>query len=254
MGEQFVLVEVDEGVATLTLDRPPVNVIHIAMLAQMQSVLESLSQDESIRVLVLRANGKLFSAGVDVADHTAEKVGEMIPLVDRVCQRLADFPVPTIGVVQGAALGGGCELVICCDMAVMAEKAKIGQPEIQLAVFAPVAAMRLPFLVGYPAAADLLFTGRSLTAQEALKMGLVNAVVPAEQLDEWVQGKAAQMTGLSRSALALCKKALHLGFGNWAGSHEEMERLYLDDLMSTYDANEGLASFMEKRRPVWQHS
>ncbi len=114
--------------------------------------------------------------------------------------------------------------------------------------------MRLPFLVGYPAAADLLFTGRSLTAQEALKMGLVNAVVPAEQLDEWVQEKAAQMTGLSRSALALSKKALYLGFGNWAGSHEEMERLYLDDLMSTYDANEGLASFMEKRRPVWQHS
>jgi len=253
MAEQSVSFEIAGGVATLTMNRPPVNVIDIAMLQQMQLALEELSQDRSVRVLVLRAEGKLFSAGVDVADHTAEKVGAMIPLVDRVCQMLADFPVPTIAAVQGHALGGGCELVICCDMAVMAEKAKIGQPEIQLAVFAPVAAMRLPFLVGYPAAADLLFTGRSLTAQEAVEMGLVNAVVPSDQLEMWVQGKAAQLTGLSRAALALCKKALHLGFGNWAGAHEEMERLYLDELMSTDDANEGLASFMEKRQPVWQH-
>lgn len=254
MGERSVSFEIGEGVATITLNRPPVNVIDISMLQQMQSALESLSQDISVRTLVLRAEGKLFSAGVDVADHTAEKVGEMIPLVDHVCQTLAGFPVPTIAAVQGHALGGGCELVICCDMAVMVERAKIGQPEIQLAVFAPVAAMRLPFLVGYPAAADLLFTGRSLSAQEALEMGLVNAVVPLDQLNGWVGEKAAQMSGLSRTALTLSKRALQLGFGNWAGSHEEMERLYLDELMSTADANEGLASFMEKRRPVWQHN
>ena len=254
MGERFVSFEIAEGVATVTLNRPPVNVIDITMLEQMQSALEMLSRDNSVRTLVLRAEGKLFSAGVDVADHTADKVGDMIPLVDRVCQSLAGFPVPTIAAVQGHALGGGCELVICCDMAVMAQKAKIGQPEIQLAVFAPVAAMRLPFLVGYPAAADLLFTGRSLTAQEALEMGLISAVVPSDQLNGWVEAKAAQMTGLSRTALAFSKRALQLGFGNWAGAHEEMERLYLDELMSTDDANEGLASFMEKRRPVWQHS
>jgi cyclohexa-1,5-dienecarbonyl-CoA hydratase len=254
MGEQFISSETKDGVAFLTLDRPPVNVINILILQQLETALAELAQDRSVRALVLQAAGKLFSAGVDVADHTTDKVGEMIPLFDRVCRALADFPVPTIAAVHGHALGGGCELVICCDMAVMAEKAKIGQPEIQLAVFAPVAAMRLPYSVGYSAAADLMFTGRNLTAQEALNIGLINAVVPSEQVSEWAQEKAALLTGLSRAALALCKQALNLGFGNWANAQSEMERLYLDDLMKTADAQEGLASFMERRRPVWQHA
>lgn len=253
MSEQFVSYEMKDGVAYLTLNRPPVNVIDIATLQQMRTALAELAQDSSVRTLVLQAAGRMFSAGVDVADHTADKVGEMIPLVDQVCRDLAEFPVPTIAAVHGHALGGGCELVICCDMAVMVENAKIGQPEIQLAVFAPIAAMRLPFLVGYSAAADILFTGRNLSAQEALRIGLVNAVVSQEELSQWVGEKVGQLSGLSRSALLFCKQALNLGFGNWSQAHKDMERLYLDDLMKTADANEGLAAFMEKRRPVWQH-
>lgn len=253
MSEQFVSYEMKDGVAYLTLNRPPVNVIDIATLQQMRTALAELAQDSSVRTLVLQAAGRMFSAGVDVADHTADKVGEMIPLVDQVCRDLAEFPVPTIAAVHGHALGGGCELVICCDMAVMVENAKIGQPEIQLAVFAPIAAMRLPFLVGYSAAADILFTGRNLSAQEALRIGLVNAVVSQEELSQWVEEKVGQLSGLSRSALLFCKQALNLGFGNWSQAHKDMERLYLDDLMKTADANEGLAAFMEKRRPVWQH-
>ncbi len=254
MSEQFISYEMKDGVAYLTLNRPPVNVIDIATLRQMRTALAELAQDSSVRTLVLQAEGRMFSAGVDVADHTADKVGEMIPLVDQVCRDLAEFPLPTIAAVHGHALGGGCELVICCDMAVMVESAKIGQPEIQLAVFAPIAAMRLPFLVGYSAAADILFTGRNLSAQEALRIGLVNAVVSQEELSQWVEEKVGQLSGLSRSALLYCKQALNLGFGNWSRVHKDMERLYLDDLMRTADANEGLAAFMEKRRPVWQHA
>ncbi|MCP5086741.1 MAG: enoyl-CoA hydratase/isomerase family protein, partial [Rhodobacteraceae bacterium] len=167
-----------------------------------------LAQDETIRVLVLRAEGKMFSAGVDIADHTPEKVGEMIPLFDRVCQSLAEFPVPTITAVHGHALGGGCELVICCDLAVMAEGAKIGQPEIQLAAVAPIAALRLPALVGYRAAADIMFSGRLLTAAEAHQIGLVNQVVSAEVVDANVQEQAEGLAGLSRAALLLAKRAL----------------------------------------------
>jgi cyclohexa-1,5-dienecarbonyl-CoA hydratase len=223
------------------------------MLYQLETALDQLAQNENIRALILQAEGKLFSAGVDVADHTPDKVGEMIPLFDRVCRTLAEFPVPTLAVVQGHALGGGCELVLCCDLAAIAENATIGQPEIHLAAFAPIAALRLPYLIGYRAAADLMFTGRNLTAAEALEMGLVNAVLPAEQVRGRAREKAAAIAGMSRTATCLLKKALLLGYGNWTSGLPEVERIYLQDLMATEDAREGLAAFMEKRKPFWSH-
>lgn len=253
MTELFISVETKNGASTLTLRRAPLNVLDIATLTQFESALTELTRDESIRVLVLKAEGKMFSAGVDVADHTPDKVGGMIPLFDRVCRALANFPAPTIAVVHGHALGGGCELVLCCDLAVMTDNAKIGQPEVQLAAIAPIAAMRLPQLVGYRNAADILFTGRSLTADEALKMGLVNAVVSAEQLEQWVEDKVTKLTSLSRVALTMTKRALHIGFGAWDSSAAELERLYLEELMKTEDAREGLTAFMEKRAAVWRH-
>ncbi len=251
--DSFVIAEVREGIGVLTLDRPPLNVLHIPMLMQVESALGKLKKDESIRALVLRAENKLFCAGVDVADHTPEKVGQMIPLFDRVCQALADFPVPTLAAIHGHALGGGCELVLCCDLAVMADGAQIGQPEIRLAAIAPVAALRLPYMTGYRAAADLMFTGRSLSAQEALQFGLVNQVVAPDQLAALVMELATRIAGMSRVVLFMLKKALQQGYGDWARTLPEMERLYLDDLMSTADAQEGLASFLQKRKAVWKH-
>ena len=253
MTDSFINVETKNGASFLTLNRAPLNVLNIAALGQLESALTELTRDESIRVLVLRAEGKMFSAGVDVADHTPDKVDEMIPLFDRACRMLANFPCPTLAVVHGHALGGGCELVLCCDLAVMVESARIGQPEIQLAAFAPIAAMRLPRMVGYRAAADMLLTGRTLTADRALRLGLVNAVVPADGLEQWVQEKTAQLSGLSHIALTMTKRALQLGFGNWDASASELERLYLEELMKTEDAHEGLAAFMEKRTAVWKH-
>jgi cyclohexa-1,5-dienecarbonyl-CoA hydratase len=118
---------------------------------------------------------------------------------------------------------------------------------------APVAALRLPYFTGYRAAAELLFTGNGFNASEALQAGLVNAVVPASELDRWVKEKTQTLAGLSRAALALSKRALLLGFEKWAEAMPEMERLYLQDLMDTSDAHEGLAAFMEKRKPKWNH-
>lgn len=249
----FITYAVDEGIARLTLDRPPVNVLHIPMLQQLKNVLDELAQNTAVRVLILRAEGKMFSAGVDVADHTADKVNAMIPLFNQVCRSLIEFPVPTLAAVHGHALGGGCELVLCCDLAVIVEGKKIGQPEIQLAVFAPVAALRLPYLIGYRAAADLLYTGRNLTADEALRLGLVNDVVAPDQLTARVEEKAAYLANLSRAALVLNKRALHMGFKGWSDSLPDMEQLYLHDLMATDDASEGVDAFIEKRAPVWSH-
>lgn len=252
--DRYIDVVVQTGIATVCLNRPPVNVLHIPMLQQLAEALAQLAEDATVRVLVLLAEGKLFSAGVDVADHTPDKVGEMIPLFDHVCRMLAEFPVPTITAVHGHALGGGCELVICSDIAIMAEGAKIGQPEIQLAAIAPIAALRLPALVGYRAAADLMFTGRLLTAAEAHQIGLINQVVAQDTVEDCVQEQAKRLAGLSRAALVLAKRALTMGFGNWAAMLPEMERIYLDELMQTADAHEGLNAFMEKRKPVWKHT
>ena len=217
---QFITTTQQAGVGYLTLNRPPVNVINIAMLQELETVLAHMGQMSEVRVLVLQAAGKLFSAGVDIGDHTDEKVGEMIPLFNRVCQALADFPRPTIAAVQGHALGGGCEFVICCDFAVMAESAKIGQPEIQLASFAPVAALRLPYLVGYRAAADFMFNGRNLPASKAYEIGLINAAVPHD--DSRRLGKITRRPfGEPEPARSYIGKTrrLSLGYGNWARGH-----------------------------------
>ncbi len=254
MAAEFLATHVENGVARLTLSRPPVNVLHMPMLRELEDELARLAADPGVRVLLLAAAGKLFSAGVDVADHTADKVGEMIPLFNRVCRALAAFPTPTIAAVHGHALGGGCELVICCDLAVIAEEARIGQPEIQLAMLAPIAILRLPRLVGYRAASEMLFSGRPLNAGEALAAGLVNAVVPAAEVAQWAERQAGLLAGYSRAALRLLKEALlTAGGGDWDTGLPALERLYLDELMHTADAEEGIAAFMEKRPAVWKH-
>jgi len=248
MDFQFIDWQANNGVARLTLKRAPFNIINIAMLRELSSALETIAHDESLRVLVLRAEGKMFSAGVDVADHTTDKVNEMIPLFDRVCAALSDFPVPTLAVVHGHALGGGCELALCCDLIIAAESANFGQPEIKLATIAPIAAMRLSALIGYRRAAELLFTGEPIESIEAAQIGLINRAVPIEQLDQTVDQIIGKLTNLSGAALRLCKRAIRLI------TLDAMEKLYLDELMSTDDAQEGLAAFMEKRAPIWKNS
>ena len=250
----FLEWQASDGVGYLTLDRPPLNILNLAMLREICSALEAAASDLSLRALVIRAEGALrvFSAGVDVADHTADKVGEMIPLFDRVCVALADFPVPTLAVVHGHALGGGCELALCCDLVVAAEGANFGQPEIKLATIAPIAALRLPGLVGYRRAAEMLFTGETIGAAEAARIGLINRAVPAGELAQAVEQIVGKLRGLSAAALRVCKRAARLGADGW-GNLPAMEKLYLDDLMSIEDACEGVAAFIEKRAPVWKN-
>ncbi len=250
--QPLIILQIEEGIGRLTLNRPPLNILNIEMLVALEAALEKASADQTLRLLVLQANGKLFSAGVDIADHTAERVNEMIPLFNRVCHALATFPVPTLAVVHSHALGGGCELLLCCDMSVAAENAKIGQPEIKLATFAPIAALRLPSLVGHALTAELLFTGETLRAAEAVRFGLVNRAVPADELEATAGKIITSLQTMSAVALRLCKKALTLNAPTW-DSLEAVEALYLQDLMSTSDVQEGLTAYQEKRSPNWQH-
>jgi len=249
---EFLRWQSEAGVVRIALNRPPVNVIHIPMLRELERALGAAAAEPKHKVLVLGARGKLFSAGVDVADHAAEKVGEMIPLFNKVCLALAQFPLPTIAALHGHTLGGGCELAICCDIALMAEGARIGQPEIQLAALAPIAALRLPSLVGSRWAARMLLAGEQLEAAVAAEIGLVDAAVAAGGLEEAVNAWVERFTALSGAALRYNKRALWLGTRAWTGPMLEIERLYLEELMATEDAQEGLQAFLEKREPVWR--
>lgn len=251
---QHVAWRLEDEVGYLTLNRPPLNVLNIAMLRELSAALEAAAGAPGQKALVVRAEGTLrvFSAGVDVADHTAERVPEMIPLFDCVCAALADFPAPTLALVHGHALGGGCELALCCDFVIAAEGANLGQPEIKLATIAPIAALHLPRLVGYRRAVEMLFTGETLGAAEAARIGLITRAVPAAELEREAEALLGKLRGLSAAALRLCKRAVRLGADGWA-KLAEMEILYLDELMSTKDAHEGVAAFIEKRAPVWRN-
>ncbi len=168
-------------------------------------------------------------------------------------REINDLARPTIAVVDGAALGGGCELVAACDLAIASERARFGQPEIKLGVFPPVAAVLLPLVIGDKRARELIITGELIEAAEAARLGLVNYVLPGNELEQKTSELLAGLRGLSAAALELTKKAIDLGRGRSLDSAlKEVEDMYLHELMKTYDANEGINAFIEKRKPEWR--
>jgi cyclohexa-1,5-dienecarbonyl-CoA hydratase len=255
MSREFenILFEREGGVATITLDHPPVNIMDIATMAEINAALEGLQGDEKTKVVVFAAKGKAFCAGVDVKDHTVDKVDEMVEVFHRIFRQMWSLDIPTIAAVNGAALGGGCELVTFCDMILASEKATFGQPEIQVGVYPPVAVVTFPRIVPYMKALELLLTGSVIDAREAERLGMVNKVVPVESFEQELSGFVSKLTALSGAVLRLTKRAtlqgLALGFEEALDLSEE---LYLGRLMKTEDATEGLQAFMDKRKPVWK--
>jgi len=252
---EYILFDVSDGVARVTLNKPPVNVLDIPMMQEINTALEKLVDDDSVKVLIFDAveGSKAFSAGVDVTDHTADKVDEMIEVFHHIFRLLDGLEMPTVAVVGGAALGGGCELALFCDVVIASERASFGQPEIQVGVFPPIAAVSLAEIVGSKKALEMMLTGDRIRADEAERLGLVNKVVPPEELaaaaDEFV-GKLAKLSG---AVLRLTKRAVRIGsVGSFDDGLAAVEELYLGPLMSTEDAHEGLAAFAEKRAPVWK--
>jgi cyclohexa-1,5-dienecarbonyl-CoA hydratase len=250
------LVRLDPGpVARLTLDRPPVNVLDTATLDELTAAVAAASADLATRVIVLGGAGKVFCAGVDVKDHTADRVEGMIHAFARAIEALRAAPVPVIAAVHGAALGGGCELALACDIVLARNDVRLGQPEIQLGVFPPAAAALLPRLVGRQRAMDLLLTGRTVHAEEALRMGLVARVLPEDGFDAAVDQYVASLAAHSRPVLVLTKRAVVESLERpLSDALHTADQLYLTDLMALHDPHEGLAAFMEKREPVWSHS
>jgi len=251
---KFIRIAKSPGRFDIILNHLPVNILTIAMMEEITAGLGEAARDHSLKALVFRSEGKHFSAGADVAEHTADKVEAMIGAFGNMFRALAAVPAVTIAVVDGSALGGGCELATFCDIVLASDRAKFGQPEIQLGVFPPVAAVVFPRMMSYSRALELLITGKIISAAEAQQFGLINHVWPAAEFVAKAEELIAGITSLSATAIALTKKTLNRTQDlSLTKALELADEIYLKELMATQDAREGLAAFLEKRRPVWKN-
>ena len=252
---QHIRLNVEDRVARVTLARLPLNVFNIAMMQEITVALEECVAQRELVAIVFEAapDAHAFSAGVAVEEHVAETIFQMLESFHAIFRTLEQLARPVIAVVDGAALGGGCELVAACDIVIASDRARFGQPEIKLGVFPPVACVLLPFVIGDKRARELILTGELIGASEAARLGLVNHLVPGNQLQQKTQEILAKLRELSAASLEATRRALDLGRGrSLDAALAEVENMYLHELMKTDDANEGIRAFMEKRKPVWR--
>ena len=236
----------------ITLSDPPLHILDITMLEELREALGRVGNDR--HALIIDATGeKAFSAGASVQDHLGDRIAAMLSAFHDCFRILARLDLVTVALVRGAALGGGCELALACDFVLASDRARFGQPEINLGVFPPVAAYQLSRQTAPRKGLELLLTGDPVDAATAERLGLANAVFPAAEFearaDEWLQRLYRQ----SASSVRFTKKAFRLAqAADFEDRLARVERLYLEELMQTSDANEGLNAFIEKRKPEWQ--
>ncbi len=249
---ETIQLRVEHRTAWVTLDRPPLNILDIAMMEDLDAALDGILP--KCDYLVFQGAGpKAFCAGADVADHTPKRVEKMLSAFHAVFRRLAQADCLKIAAVHGYCLGGGMELATFCDFVLATESAQFGQPEIKLGCYPPVSLVTLPPLIGMRAAAHLILTGHQISATEAHRLGLVTRVVPEYELSGAVDGLLADLRVLSPSVLHLTRRTLwHLHSADFVKQLEEAEHVYLSELMQTKDAQEGIRAFIEKRPPVWK--
>jgi cyclohexa-1,5-dienecarbonyl-CoA hydratase len=250
-------VQIDKSARTarLTIHRPPLNVLDIGLLRELDGILTQIESDTSLNIVVLRGAGeRAFSAGVDIKDHTPDKVPEMLAVVHGAMKRLLALPQVTIAAVRGVCLGGGCELASCCDMILATDDSVFATPEILVGCYPPVALARFAALVGYHRAAEMILTGRRYTAAEAAQMGLINRVVSARDFDDGLQRLLDELLDKSGAVLRVTLKGLRqLSLAGFSQALEQSEALYCHELLHTQDVAEGVEAFLQKRKPVWSH-
>ncbi len=252
-GAGHIEVEREGALARVWLHRPPLNVLDIATLEELGAALESLPAPPHLRFVVFQGRGERgFSAGVEVRDHTPDRVGQMLATFHAIFRKLWAMDWITVAAVHGNCLGGGMELATFCDFLIATHTARFGQPEIKLGCFPPVAAVTLPALVGPRRALELILTGHTLTAADAHSLGLATQVVGENELESSVTKLIGELQPLSPTVLSLTRRAvLRAGGLGFERALAEMEELYLGTLMKTNDAVEGIRAFIEKRQPVW---
>ena len=254
MSYEHIEVNYENGLGTITLNRSPVNILNITMMEEINQALDSFMDNKELKVILFNAKGKCFSAGVDVGEHMGDLAPKMIEVFHGIFRRMEKLGILTVASVYGSCLGGGCELAIFCDMIVASESAKFGQPEIKVGVFPPIAAYLMPRILGRKIAAELILSGEIIDAVQCLDLGLVNKVVKEEDLEPQTVEFVKPYLNLSSKVLSLTKKAITAGLrDDLEPALKLIEDIYLDELMNTHDAHEGLKAFLEKRRPEWKN-
>jgi len=254
MGFDLIVFEKKDKTARITLNVPPSNWLTIAMMKEITDALHDVKKDASIQMLIFdHAGDKAFCDGAAVEDHVEEKVDEMIATFHGLFRIMADMDVLTVCVINGRSLGGGCELMSFCDIVIASEKSKIGQPEIAVGVFPPVAAAWFPKIIGLKKTYELCLTGKIISAKEAEAIGLVNVVLPVEGFKEAADKFLADFLNKSKPVAMWTKRAINAGLN--VGFQEALkasEMIYLKDCMATEDAREGINAFLQKRKAVWK--
>jgi cyclohexa-1,5-dienecarbonyl-CoA hydratase len=245
--------ERDGALLRLRLARPKANLIDASMIAALSAALAAHRETVGLRAALLDAEGAHFSFGASVEEHLPDQCADMLASLHALVRAMLEWPVPILVAIRGQCLGGGLEVAMAGSLLFASPDAKLGQPEIRLGVFAPAASCLLPMRVGQAAAEDMLFSGRSIDASEALALGLVSALAddPSAHALDWFDRHLADK---SAKSLALAVRAVRAPYRDEAVRRiAEVERLYLEVLMSTHDANEGLNAFIARRPPQWAH-
>jgi cyclohexa-1,5-dienecarbonyl-CoA hydratase len=247
-----VVLEKKEQHYELTLDAPPLNILDLEMLDDLRTALRGVKNDRHA-LLITGAGERAFSAGASVQDHLGDRVAGMLERFHDCFRTLHRLELVTVALVRGVALGGGCELAMACDFVLASDTAHFGQPEIGLGVFPPVAAWQLSRQLPPRLGLDLLLRGEAIDAATAWRLGLVNAVFAAEPFKEACFGWLGALFQQSESSLRFAKRAFRIASpDDFDVRLAEVEALYLGELMKSADAAEGLAAFLEKRKPVWR--
>jgi enoyl-CoA hydratase/carnithine racemase len=248
---EFISVEVEQGVATILLQRPPMNALCLQMQREIKEAAEGIADRSDVGAVILYGGPKVFAAGADIKEMSGMQFQDMLRAsvgLQDAFTAVARIPQPTIAAITGYALGGGCELALCCDMRIAADDAKLGQPEILLGIIPGAGGtQRLPRLVGVSRAKELVFTGRHVAADEALAIGLVNSVVPADEVYASARALAERLAKGPALALRAAKEAIDRGMDTDLTTGLDIERVRFAALFATDDQSLGMAAFVEKR-------
>ena len=251
---QFVKVKIEGEVARITLDRPDHNLLNERMLAELTFAINTLGERNEIKLMVLDSAVKTFCGGIELGEYTQRRVFQLLDAFHAAFAAMLDTSKPLLVVVNGPAYGGGAELAALGDLVIATPKARFAQPEIKLGVFPPLAAAVLPSILGPKQALELVLTGEAMSAERARELGLVNWLVPEEELLKKVSEVIAKVTAQSGPVLTMAKKAIlgSLGLPLREGVRNSM-KVFLNELAELEDSQEGLRALVEKRAPKWKN-
>jgi len=254
MGLKFILFSKKDGLGWVQFNRPDkLNAINPEVLSELETVISWCEQDDEVRVIALKGNEKAFIAGADIENMSKGDIKfayELTDLTMRVQERLADLPKPTIAAISGYALGGGCEIALCCDFRIAADNAVLGLPEIGLGIIpGGGGTQRLPRLVNLGVAAKMILAGENIKAEEAERVGLVDKVVSQDNMEDEVKALASKLIKRPQMAIRAAKTSMRKGLSTSLKEGLQIEQDLFCMLFGTKDQKEGMAAFLEKRKP-----